>query len=240
MTHGDPGTRPSTRTAVMKALTDLDHRIEKATGRSVDTLWGQRDRGLLDGPLAALVDAHRALAQAETGVVFHRVLLHRLTSGEYPVDRALLGRIDRTADQLEDAVAQRDSLQATALNGLETVEAAARTMPSPAAAELSPRDQATLLAIAQGAKLREHLLTQRVSVVTASGTRIGSEAFRRLEADGLVERDTTHPLHAGQPVTLTPAGRAALSTSRRSAPPSTAPVPRAGAWPTPTSRPLTF
>ncbi|MFF3556172.1 hypothetical protein ACFYXL_22520 [Streptomyces tsukubensis] len=219
-----------------KALTDLDHRIEAATGRSVDTLWEQRDRSLLDGPLAALVDAHRVLFQAETGVTFHRVLLHRLASGEYPVDGALLERIDRTTGQLEDAVAQRDGLQSTALAALETVEAAAPTTPSATAVNLSPQDQAALLAIAQGARLREHLLTQRVSVVTASGTRIGSETLRRLETGGLVERDTSHPLHAGQPVALTGAGRTALSAPRRTVPPTTTPVQRAGAWPTPATR----
>ncbi|MFI6289354.1 hypothetical protein ACIBCM_32195 [Streptomyces sp. NPDC051018] len=219
-----------------RALTDLDHRIEAATGRSVDTLWDQRDRSLLDEPLAALVDAHRALAQAVTGVTFYRVLLHRLASGEYPVDGALLERIDRTVGQLEKAVAQRDGLRTTVLAALETVEAAARTTPSVTAVELSPQDQAALLAIAQGARLREHLLTQRVSVVTASGTRIGSETFRRLEADGFVERDTSHPLHAGQPVSLTGAGRAALSAPRPRVVPSTAYAQRAGAWPTPASR----
>ncbi|MGW4204205.1 hypothetical protein [Streptomyces sp. NPDC004726] len=186
-----------------KSVTALDHRIELAVGCSVDNLWGQRDRGLLDEPLTALVDAHRALARAETGVTFHHVLLHRLASGEYPVDAALLARIDRTVDA-----------------------------PSVTAAELSPQDQAALLAIAQGARLREHLLTQRVSVVTASGTWTGSETFRRLESDGLVERDTTRPLHAGQPVTLTGAGRAALSAP----PPSTAPAQRADTWPAPAAR----
>lgn len=236
MTRNDPATVPSTCTPVPKALTDLDHRIEAATGRGVDTLWEQRDCGLLDGPLAALVDAHRALVQAETGVTFHRVLLHRLASGEYPVDGVLLERIDRTTGQLEDAVAQRAVRQATALAALETVEAATPTKPSATAVDLSLQDQAALLAIAQGAKLHEHLLTQRVSVVTASGTRIGSETLRRLEAEGFVERDTSHPLHAGQPVTLTGAGREALSAPRRPAPPSTAPVQRAGAWPAPASR----
>ncbi|MFI1890245.1 hypothetical protein [Streptomyces jumonjinensis] len=236
MTRTDPGTRPSVRTTATRALTDLDHRIEPATGRSVDDLWDQRDRGLLDGPLVALVDAHRALAQAETGVTFYRVLLHRLASGEYPVDGALLERIDRTVDQLEDAVAQRDVRQTTVLAALETVEAAAPTTPSVTVVELSPQDQAALLAIAQGARFREHLLTQRVSVVTASGTRVGSESLRRLEKEGLVQCDTAHPLHAGQPVTLTDAGRAALSSTRRPAPPSTAPVQRAGAWPAPAAR----
>ncbi|GAA2254751.1 hypothetical protein GCM10010232_49920 [Streptomyces amakusaensis] len=221
---------------VKTVLTDLDHRIEAATGRSIGRLWKQRDCGLLDGPLTALVDAHRTLDEAETGLVFHRVLLQRLASGEFPVDAALLSRVDRTVDQLKYAVARRDDLQAAALAVLETVEAAARTAPSATAAELSPHDQAALLAIAQGAKLHEHLLTQQVSVATASGARIGSETLRRLETDGLVERDTAHPLHAGQPVTLTDAGRAALSAPRCPAPPATAPVQRAGAWPAPASR----
>ncbi|MEU5162323.1 hypothetical protein AB0G74_22335 [Streptomyces sp. NPDC020875] len=219
-----------------KARTDLDHRIEAAAGRGVDTLWEQRDRSLLDGPLAALVDAHRALAQAETGVTFHRVLLHRLTSGECWIDEVLLDRIHRTVGQLEDAVAQRDGLRTAALVTLAPVEAAARTASPETMADLSPQDQGALLAIARGARLREHLLTQRVSVATASGTRIGSEILRRLEASGLVEIDTTHSLHAGQPVTLTDAGRAVLSAPRPPAPPPAAPSPRAGTWPTPAAR----
>ncbi|MER5786412.1 hypothetical protein ABT104_32570, partial [Streptomyces mobaraensis] len=93
-----------------------------------------------------------------------------------------------------------------------------------------PPDAAALLAIAQGAKLHEHLLTQRLSLVTASGTRIAYSQLQRLEAAGLVQRDTSHPVHAGQPVTLTDAGRAALSGSRRTNQPA-APAPRAGAWP---------
>ncbi|MFJ4689222.1 hypothetical protein [Streptomyces sp. NPDC088789] len=102
---------------------------------------------------------------------------------------------------------------------------------------MSTRDHAALLAIARGARLHEHLITQRVSVVTASGTRIGTDTLRRLEEAGLVTRDTSHPLHAGQPVTLTAAGRTALSASHRPPLPATAPGQRAaGAWPVTPSR----
>jgi hypothetical protein len=223
----------SDRATVTRALTGLDDRIEVATARSIDNLWEQRECGLLDGPLEVLADAHRALAQAQTGVTFHRVLLHRLASGEYPIDGALLARIDRTVAQMQDAVAQRDHLQTAALAALETVEATLPTHPALGAVELSAQDQAALLAIARGAKLREHLLTQRVTVVTSSGSRIGSDHLRRLETHGLVQCDTTHPLHVGQPVTLTDA---ALSATRRPTPPSTAPAQRTGAWPAPAPR----
>ncbi|MET9957471.1 hypothetical protein ABZ135_38790, partial [Streptomyces sp. NPDC006339] len=78
-----------------------------------------------------------------------------------------------------------------------------------------------------------HLLTGRLSVTVASGTRIPYAEVRKLEDAGLVVRDTGHPLHAGQPVALTDAGRAALFAARR--PPTTTQVPkppaRPGAWP---------
>ena len=81
--------------------------------------------------------------------------------------------------------------------------------------QLSTDDQAALLAIAGGAKLYEHLLTVRMSVTAASGTRIPPTKLWRLEDAGLVVRDTGHPVHAGQPVALTDAGRAALFAARR-------------------------
>ncbi|MEU3599282.1 hypothetical protein ABZ714_11200 [Streptomyces sp. NPDC006798] len=220
-----------------KDLAGLDHRIERATGHSPDRLSEQRDRGLLDGPLTALVDARRALVRAQDGVDFHRVLLHRLASGEHPADETLLVRIDRAVRQMRDAIARRDALRDTALTALEPVEAAARTTPPVTSDVLSPRDRAALLAIARGARLREHLLTQRVSVVAASGIRISAEDFRRLERDGLVDCDTTRSLHAGQPVTLTGAGRAALAATLRCAPPYTPSAHRPGAWPAPAARP---
>ncbi|MER5782665.1 hypothetical protein ABT104_13195, partial [Streptomyces mobaraensis] len=161
---------PTTRepAPVRKALTALDHRIEAATGLSVDQLWEHRDRGLLEEGRTRLVDAHRRLAQAETSVTFYRVLLHRLFSGEFPVDDALFARVDRTVDQLEDAAATRDEQQRSVLAALKPLETAARTQSPAATREMTPPDAAALLAIAQGAKLHEHLLTQRLSLVTAS------------------------------------------------------------------------
>ncbi len=44
-------------------------------------------------------------------------------------------------------------------------------------------------------------------------------------------RDTSHPLTAGQPVTLTDTGRAALTGPRSPKVPGAAPVPRPGTWP---------
>ncbi|MGJ5751590.1 hypothetical protein FB563_4065 [Streptomyces puniciscabiei] len=223
----DPAPAPARR-----AVSPLDERIEAVTGHDVDTLWAYRDRGVLDEVHTRLVDLHRELAQAETGVIFHRTLLHRLASGEFPVDSALFARIDRTVDQLQQAAAQRDAAARRVLAALEPIEAAARTQPVGRAAPISAADQAVLLAIAGGAKLYQHLLTGRMSVATASGTRIPYAELQRLESAGLLCRDTGHPVHAGQPVALTDTGRAALVAARR---PKTTQAPKAaarpGAWP---------
>ncbi|MFC5218891.1 hypothetical protein [Streptomyces coerulescens] len=201
-------------TSARRAVSPLDHRIEAVTGHDIDTLWAYRDRGVLDQPHAHLVDQHRELAKAQTGVTFYLRLLGRLSSGEFDVDDALFTRIDRTVDQLEDAAGARDAAARNVLAALEPIEAAAAAS-MPGAKPLSTDDQAALLAIAGGAKLYEHLLTGRLSVTAASGTRIPHAKLRRLEDAGLVVRDTSHPMHAGQPVTLTDAGRAALLATRR-------------------------
>ncbi|MFJ6898165.1 hypothetical protein [Streptomyces hokutonensis] len=216
-----------------RAVSSLDSRIEAATGHAVDILWAHRDRGVLDAPHNALVDRHRELAQAETGVTFHRTLLNRLSSGEFPIDAALFARIHRAVDQLREAAGARDTAVRRVLAALEPVEAAARTTPAgAAAARLSTADQAALLAIAGGAKLYEHLLTGRLAVTAASGTRIPYAELQRLASGGLVSVDTSHPVHAGQPVSLTDAGRAALLADRR---PTTGGTQKAlarpGAWP---------
>ncbi|MBT2509236.1 hypothetical protein J7I98_25810 [Streptomyces sp. ISL-98] len=224
--------------AVRRAVSPLDHRIEAVTGHDVDTLWAYRDRGVLDEPHVHLVDQHRELAQAEIGVIFYLKLLNRLSSGEFPVDGALFERIDRTVDQLEEAADVRDAAARRVITALEPIEAAAATATAsaPGRRPLSTADQAALLAIAGGAKLYEHLLTGRMSVTAASGTRIPYAELQQLEGAGLVSRDTGHPVHAGQPVALTDAGRAALFAARR--PPTTTQVPklpaRRGAWPSPT------
>ncbi|MFC9502721.1 hypothetical protein [Streptomyces sp. NPDC057002] len=217
-----------------RALSALDHRIEAATGHDVDTLWAHRERGVLDEDHARLVDQHRELTQAETGVTFHRQLLNRLFSGEFPVDRALLQRLDRTVDQLEEAADVRAAAVQRVLAALELIEAAAASAsPTVKADALSAADQAALLAIAGGAKFYEHLLTHRMSVRCASGARIPYAELQRLENAGLASRDTAHPVHAGQPVVLTDAGRAALRAARPQ--PTPTPLPdrtvRPGSWP---------
>ncbi|MFJ9213998.1 hypothetical protein [Streptomyces sp. NPDC102264] len=227
---------PSTHAPAQKALTSLDHRIEAAVGHSIDTLWKQRDRKVLDEPRTRLVDAHRDLVQAETSVIFCRRLLNRLASGEFPVDAALFARIDRTVGQLEEAAAIRDEREGEVLAALGPVEAAAQSQGAHNGVELSAPDLAALLGIAPGAKLHQHLLTGRLSLVTASEERLAPSTLDRLEKAGLVERDTSHPLHAGQPVTLTDAGRTTLSGCRRAGTAAPAPAHRAGAWPA-SSRP---
>jgi hypothetical protein len=197
-----------------RALSPLDHRLEGVTGHDIDTLWAYRDRGVLDEPHAHLVDRHRELAKTQTGVTFYLRLLGRLSSGEFDVDDALFTRIDRTVDQLREATAARDVAVRNMLAAVKSVEVAAGASTG-GAKPLSMDDQAVLLAIACGAKFYEHLLTGRMSVTTASGTRIPHATLRKLEDAGLVVRDTSHPVHAGQPVALTDAGRAALFATRR-------------------------
>ncbi|MDL2075762.1 hypothetical protein QNN03_04850 [Streptomyces sp. GXMU-J15] len=202
--------------------TALDQRIEAAVGYGVEELRRHRDGGLLDAPHAALADAHRDLAAAERDVTFYRVRLARLASSEFPVDQALFARIDRTLDQLAKAAAVRDAKQTVAAAALEPIETAA---PQQAPPQLATKDVAALLAIAQGAKLHEHLVTRRLAVATPTRTRISYAQLQRLEAMGLVERDRAHPVQAGQPVALTDIGRAALTAPRRSGPPGTRPAP---------------
>lgn len=224
--------RESASAADRRAVSSLDSRIEAATGHDVDTLWAHRDRGVLDAPHTGLVDRHRELVQSETGVTFYRTLLNRLSSGEFPIDTALFSRIERTVKQLRDAAEVRDAAVGRVLAALEPIEATARTAPGAAAEEISTADQAALLAIAGGAKLYENLLTGRLAVTAASGTRIPHAELQRLVSGGLVSVDISHPVHAGQPVSLTDAGRAALAAARR--PPSAGAqtvAARPGAWP---------
>ncbi|MER0445765.1 hypothetical protein ABR738_14545 [Streptomyces sp. Edi4] len=223
--------------AARRAVSPLDHRIEAVTGHDVDTLWAYRDRGVLDAPHARLVDRHRELASAQTSVIFYRTLLHRLASGEFPVDNALLERIDRTVDQLEEAATAHDSAARRVLAALEPIEATAQREPPDGHDRLSAADQAALLSIAGGARVHAHLLTGRMSVPTASGTRIPYAHLQRLEAAGLVSRDVSHPVEAGQPVTLTEPGRSALASSRRHRPATAPAAPRPGTWPTSPTRP---
>ncbi|MET9664925.1 hypothetical protein ABZY19_06080 [Streptomyces sp. NPDC006475] len=210
-------------TPVRRAVSTLDHRIEAVTGHDIDTLWAYRDRGVLDEPHAHLVDRHRELAKSQIGVAFYLRLLKRPSSGEFDVDDALFTRIDRTVDQLEEATDARDAAARKVIAALEPIEAAAAAAPD--AKPLSTDDQAALLAIAGGAKLYEHLLTGRMSVTAASGTRIPHAKLQRLELAGLVLRDTGHPVHAGQPVALTDAGRAALFAARRTPTPQAPKLP---------------
>lgn len=208
--------------------TVLDQRIETAVGYSVEELRRHRGNRLLDEPHAALANAHRELVAAERDVTFYRVRLARLASSELPVDQALFARIGRTLDQLRKAAEVRDAKQTAAAAALEPIEAAA---PRQAQPQIATKDVAALLAIAQGAKLHEHLVTHRLAVATPTRTRISYAQLQHLEAMGLVERDTTYPVQAGQPVTLTDVGRAALTTPRRAGPPGTTPAPLPPAFP---------
>ncbi len=227
---------PPTTPPARKASTSLDQRIEAVLDRTVDQLQEYRDRSLLDDAQTQLVDAHRRLVETEATVLYYRDQLHGLFSGDYPVDHQLFPRVERSVAILKQAVEERADRKAAVLALLEPIETAARAQLPAEGVELDLPDLAALLEISRGAKLRQHLLTQQVSVVTAS-TRIPHSRFQRLEDAGLVARDTGHPLHAGQPITVTEAGRRALASRRRTQPAATAPVARPGAWPAaPTTR----
>ncbi|MFF9980450.1 hypothetical protein [Streptomyces erythrochromogenes] len=210
--------------------TALDAAIEHAVG-DLAVLHHDHLRGLLPAERAALAAVHRELVTAEGAVTYHRNALTRLSSGSYRVDTPLLDRLRRTVHELAQATAARDRLQEGVAAALEAVKAAAPAL-APADEELTPRDFAALLSLAGGGTMREHLLTHRVSVRTVQGRLVELPSFQRLEAHGLLTRDTSRALTVGQPVTLTDTGRTALLGTRR--PPAMAtPVPArpAGAWP---------
>lgn len=164
-------------------------------------------------------------------MTFNQNRLQHLASGDLPFEQALFTRIERTVAQLKDAAATRDTRHGHALSVLEALEAAAPARDMRQSADLLAHEFAALLAISQGAKLHQNLQTGRMSVVTASGARVAHPLYQRLEDARLVTRDASHPLHAGQPISLTDTGRTTLTgTTRRPAATAT-PVPRAGAWP---------
>jgi hypothetical protein len=201
------------------APTGLDDRIQALTGYTGRQLQRHYADGLLPADLAALAEAHQALAGEEARVAYHLRRLHQLSDGQRRADAALLERLARAARHLTEAVVQRNGSMAEATAVLERLErAAARPRGEGDLPDLSAPDFAHLLALVRGAKLQQNLVSQRLSVVTASGTRLPVAALRRLESVGLVDIDRAHPLHAGQPVALTALGRRTL-TGR---PPATA------------------
>ncbi|MER5813791.1 hypothetical protein [Streptomyces californicus] len=222
---------PAPPPSVRKVLTSLDHRVEAAVGYSVDRLWENHEHGLLDPAHARLAVTHRDLVDAELSVTFYRTKVGRLLSGEFPVDDHLMGRVHRALAELQASVHTRDEREPGVTEALQPIEAARRERRPTGAKDLPAADFAALLAIAQGAKLHENLLTQRRSVATASGMRIAHSQLERLLEAGLVAIDTSRPVHAGQPVTPTEAARTLLSSPRPADAKPTSPIPRPGAWP---------
>ncbi|KUH38559.1 MULTISPECIES: hypothetical protein [Streptomyces] len=214
------------------APTALDGEIEQAVG-DLAALHHDHQAGLLTPERAALAAAHRDLGLAETAVAYHLNVLMKLSAGTHPVDAALLDRMRRALTNLAHAAAERDENQDRAASALGAVRAAS-PVAVPAHTELTPHDLAALLSLASGGTVREHLHTHRLSVRTTHGRIVDYAAYQRLEHQGLVARDTSRSLIAGQPVTLTHTGRTALLGSRRPAA-SQAPAPTrpVGAWPAP-------
>lgn len=217
-------------TAIRRAVTQLDHRVEAVASHDIDTLWSYRDRGILDEPHTHLVDRHRTLANAQTGVTFYLKLFNRLTSGEFPVDGALFVRIGRTVDQLEEAADARDAAAQKVAAALEPIEAAAASTPDGSPFDRRPGGTARHRRRCQAPRtppdrpgIRDRRLRHAHSL----------SPMQKLERVGLIVRDTSHPVHVGQPVSLTDAGRAALLDARRTPTPQTPKLPaRSGTPPT--------
>jgi hypothetical protein len=185
---------------------------------------------LLPADLAALAEAHQDLVGEEADVAYHLGRLHQLSDNQVPADEALLERLARVMRHLTEAVTRRDARLDATTAVLEPLEQAARSRDEGELPDLDPPDFAHLLGLVRGAKLHQNLVTQRLSVVTASGTRLPFPALQRLEKAGLVEVDRAHPLHAGQQVALTGLGRRTLTgrSPAPTAPPLTsAPFPAA-------------
>jgi hypothetical protein len=131
---------------------------------------------------------------------------------------------------LAEAVVQRNGSWTEATAVLERLETEQRCGDEGEVPDLAAADFAHLLALVRGAKLQQNLVSQRLSVVTASGARLPARALQRLESAGLVEVDRAHPLHAGLPVALTALGRRTLtgrSPVPADPPPTRAPSPAA-------------
>ncbi|MEE4543999.1 hypothetical protein V2S66_18735 [Streptomyces sp. V4-01] len=205
----------------------LDDRIHALTGYTGLQLQRHHADRLLPPGLTALAEAHQALAGEEADVAYHLGRLHQLSGSEDLAGQALLERLTRVMRHLTDAVTRRDAhLDATAAV-LAPLENAAQSRDEGELPDLTAPDFAHLLGLVRGARLHQHVVTQRLSVVTASGTRLPFPALQRLEEAGLVEVDRAHPLHAGQPVALTALGRRTLigpAPARAARPPSGMPL----------------
>ncbi len=120
-------------------------------------------------------------------------------------------------DLLEEAADARDAAARDVLAALEPIEVAAASV-APDAQQLSTDDPAALLAIAGGAKLYEHLLTGRMSVAAASGTRIPTPSY------GGWRTPAWSPRTPATPYTLASRSRSPTPEEPRCSPPAGPPT----------------
>lgn len=103
-------------------------------------------------------------------------------------------------------------------------------LPPPAAApaprRLTGPQQTALRAIASGDVTMYESGTNAPLRISGAGVRITMPTYDRLESLGLVGRDTSSSLFAGQKLYATDAGRMALDATNLSRPPAPAPSPR--------------
>ncbi|MEC3997174.1 hypothetical protein VSR01_28200 [Actinacidiphila sp. DG2A-62] len=161
-----------------------------------------------------LARAHQALTHAQADVTHHLRRTHRLSDGRAPADVALLERLERAVHHLAQAVNEYTARLEATVSVLEGLEKTFRDREEVDVPELAAPDFAHLLAMARGARLHQHLVTHRLSVITANG-RTPYPVLQRLESAGLVEIDRTRPLHAGQRIELTALGRRTLTVPPR-------------------------
>lgn len=200
-------------TPVRRAVTQLDHRIEAVTGHDIDTLC----------PTASAASSMNRTPNWLTGTARWPALRSASpsTSSCSTGSRAVssLSTVLSSYASIAPWTSWRKPPTRATPQPKRCSQPWSPSRPPhhrpPTKDRSRPDDQTALLAIASGAKLHEHLLTGRASVAASSGTRIPYPQMQKLERAGLVVRDTNHPVHAGQPVSLTDSGRAALLDARR-------------------------
>ncbi|MFD0259074.1 hypothetical protein ACFVH7_12475 [Kitasatospora indigofera] len=95
---------------VTATLTRLDSRVEAAVGTSIAALHAASAGA--DAATARVLEAHRALAAAETRTAFERIRLLICADRQRRVDDQLLDDISTQLEVLEDAAAARDEAEA--------------------------------------------------------------------------------------------------------------------------------
>lgn len=133
------------------AMTRLDGRMEAALGDDVAALYAAEARA--DTATARTLQAHRALAKAETQLRFQRVRLLLIADRQQRVDDALLDALDAQLELLENLADVRDERESELARKLHLHEIAAERADAQARTGLR---EAVARAALQAALQRRH------------------------------------------------------------------------------------